>query len=145
MFQKCFYCIALIPADFCVEKAQNHRGWKEPLGIMPSQTPLLKQVPYSRTHREAPRWSLNSSRKGDSTISLAPVGNSVPLLLSNRRFLLESIQSQQWKRVGRMLPWSLILGCLPFMKNKKKKKSEPKNICLPSVWDTMPNTEHHSW
>ena len=47
-------------------ESQNHRGWKGPEEITVSN-PLLTQVPYSRSHRQASRWVLNISIEGDST------------------------------------------------------------------------------
>ena len=50
-------------------EAQNHGGWKGLLETIKSN-PLLKQVPYSRSHRKVSRWVFSISREGDSTTPL---------------------------------------------------------------------------
>ena len=53
-----------------------------------SPTPLLKQAPYSRSHRQASRWILNISRQGDSTTSLGRLFQSTTTLAAKKLFLV---------------------------------------------------------
>lgn len=58
-----------MPEDHSITVSQSCRGWMGPLENIESN-PLLKQVPYSRSHRKASRRVLNISREGGSTTSL---------------------------------------------------------------------------
>ena len=49
-------------------ESQNCRGWKGPQEI--ASNPLLRQVPYNRSHRQVSSRVLSVSREGDSTASL---------------------------------------------------------------------------
>jgi len=55
-----------------ITEPQNHRGLKGLLEIIESN-PLLKQVPYNRSHRKASGWVSSISREGGTTTSGQPV------------------------------------------------------------------------
>ena len=80
--------------------SQNHRivGVGTDLKRSLSQTPLLKQVPYNRSHRQASRQALNISIDGDSTFSLGNLfQHSITLIIKKfctlvRNFLCSSFR-----------------------------------------------------
>lgn len=69
-----FDVLLIVPWLSVVRESQNHRDWKGPPEV-PQSTPLLRQVPYSRSQTKASVWVLNIPRGGDfSHLS----GQSVP-------------------------------------------------------------------
>ena len=67
--------LGLVRMQKCdVTQIQNGTGCKGPLEI--EFNPLLKQVPYSRLHRKAPRAVLSTYREADSTTSLGSLFQS---------------------------------------------------------------------
>lgn len=99
---------------------QNCRGWKgleRPLSLKP----LLRQVPYSSSHRKASRWVLNISRDRNSTIFLSSLFQCSVTLTGKKFFLVFALELL----VFQFLPLPLIL-LLPVIK-----KSLP-----PSIWLT---------
>ena len=86
-----------------------------------SSTPLLKQVPYNRLHRQASRWVLNISIEGGSTTSLGSL-----FLCSNTHSVKKFFHRFVWNSLySNFRPLRLILL------QHTTEESLASSICLP--------------
>ena len=95
--------------------SSDHRivGFGKNLWRPSSPTPLLKQVPHSRSRRKASRWVLNVSRGGDSTISLGSLFQcSVTLTVMNFFVIVWNfVCSSSFLRAVAVAVYSCISSC----------------------------------